>query len=120
MAEVIETRIEQLDSDRFRLIAVIDLQKGPREDDRSPQIGEGPTRDAVPDKIVRFLIERSPEDAGLRDIHDAVGGNPGTVNRQAWTLANDAPDLQRRLVGWVQSAGRGRYRLTEAARKQLG
>lgn len=53
--------------------------------------------------------------AGGRDR----GGNPRTVNRQAWTLSTNAPDLQIRLRGWVVSPERGHYALSPAARERL-
>ena len=46
---------------------------------------------------------------------EGVGGD-----RQAWTLAANAPDLQRRLRGWVVKADRGRYALSPRARQKPG
>ena len=119
MADIVETRIEDAGHNRIRIVTMIDLGTSSADQHSEEPIGEGPTGDAIPDKIVRYLIDRSPEDARLSEIQDVVGGNPGTVNRQAWTLANNAPDLQRRLVGWVQSPGRGRYELTPRARELI-
>lgn len=84
-------------------------------------LGEGPTGHAVPDRIVRYLIEhaRGPKGENMTRMRGAIGGNPGTVNRQAWTLATNAPDLQKRLRGWVQTVDRGQYALTPIARRRI-
>jgi hypothetical protein len=118
---IVDTAVEPVARNRIRVITTIDLEPGDADLDPSgAALGEGPTGDAIPDRIVRCLIDRGPGSVKLADIHGVVGGNPGTVNRQAWTLANNAPDLQHRLRGWVVKADRGRYALSPAARKKLG
>ena len=115
---VIYTEIEQLDATTIRVTTTLDLAGEPSA---APSgLGEGPTGDAIPDQIVRYLIDRAPEPVALADIQAELGGNPSTVNRQAWTLASNAPDLQIRLRGWVTSPNRGEYQLTLAALEQLG
>lgn len=110
---VMSTEVEILDANRIRVTTVIDTSEPDSSKDRpGPNLGEGPTGNAIPDQIVKFLIERGPGSVSISEIQDAVGGNPATVNRQAWTLANNAPDLQLRLRGWVVSDGRGRYALS--------
>jgi len=119
---VLETSVEPITATTVRVTSVIDISATePAGDEGSATaFGDGPTGDAVPDRIVRFLIERAPEDQSVAEIQRAVGGNPGTVNRQAWTLATNAPDLQIRLRGWVRTPGRGLYGLTPAALRQIG
>jgi hypothetical protein len=111
---IIESRIEPAGPNRYRVIATIEIDPTDAVAALEP-IGEGPTGDAIPDHIVRYLIRQSPVSASLAEIQAAVGGNARTVNRQAWTLANNAPDLQLRLRGWVTSPDRGRYALSTAA-----
>ncbi len=115
--EIRDTHVEHIGPTAIRVTLVVDLagQSQPGHAD----IGEGPTGRAVPDKIVKYLIERDPEPATLRDIQRAIGGNAGTASRQAWTLATNAPDLQLRLRGWVRRVDRGIYQLTPAARARL-
>jgi hypothetical protein len=115
---VIDTTVEPVGPNRVRVTSTIELTADPADD--RPELGEGPTGDAIPDHIVRCLIDRAPSSVTLAEIQTTVGGNPATVNRQAWTLANDAPDLQRRLRGWVTAVDRGRYALSPAARLKLG
>ena len=115
---VVDTTVEAVAPSQIRVVTIIDLSaSGDRLED---DLGEGPTGDAVPDRIVRYLIDQGSSSVGLAEIQKAVGGNPATVNRQAWTLANNAPDLQRRLRGWVVSTDRGRYALSPQARRELG
>jgi len=110
---VMSTEVEILDTNRIRVTSVIDTSEPDSSNHRvAPNLGEGPTGNAIPDQIVKFLIERGPGSVSISEIQNAVGGNPATVNRQAWTLANNAPDLQLRLRGWVVSDGRGRYALS--------
>jgi len=115
--EVTDAHAEHIGPTTIRVTLLVDLtgqsQRGHSD------IGEGPTGRAVPDKIVKYLIERDPEPATLRDIQHAIGGNAGTASRQAWTLATNAPDLQLRLRGWVRRVDRGLYQLTPAARARL-
>jgi hypothetical protein len=69
---------------------------------------------------VRALIAGTPTHSLTADqLKRRLGGNPDTVNRQAWMLAANAPDLQHRLRGWVVSPERGVYALSEAARKAI-
>jgi hypothetical protein len=118
---IVESSIEAIEDGQYRLI----LTLGPGEDERgevsdSP-IGSGPSGNrAVPDRIVRALIDAPDHTLTLADLHRIVGGNPGTVSRQAWTLATNAPDLQIRLRGWVFSPDRGRYSLTAPAIREIG
>lgn len=107
------TEIEVIDANRIRVINVIDTSEPDNTNyEAGSNLGEGPTGMAIPDQIVKVLIERGPGSVPISEIQKAVGGNPATVNRQAWTLANNAPDLQHRLRGWVVSDGRGRYALS--------
>jgi hypothetical protein len=85
------------------------------------EIGSGPApTGAVPDRIVHALIHAPEHTLSLSELHEIVDGNPGTISRQAWTLATNASDLQIRLRGWVRSPERGRYSLTPEAIKHLG
>jgi hypothetical protein len=117
---VVESKVEHLDAGRFRITTILeeDASSVPAEAATS-EIGEGPTGDAVPDKIVRALIQHGPGSLAVAEIQREVGGNPRTVNRQAWTLSTNAPDLQIRLRGWVVSPERGHYALSPAARERL-
>jgi hypothetical protein len=81
---------------------------------------------SVVDKIVRLLVAswRSWEGDGapslpISHIKQAVGGNPGTVNRQARALAKNLPELKKALRGWVISPERGHYALSPAAQDFL-
>jgi len=116
---IVDTQMEQVGPGRIRIITMIEVRDGSDSARPLPQLGEGPTGNAIPDRIVRCLIDHGPGSVSLAEIQRAVGGNPATVNRQAWTLATDAPDLQLRLRGWVMKADRGRYALTPAARGQV-
>jgi hypothetical protein len=69
--------------------------------------------------IVVTLIRVRDHTLELSKIQEIVGGNRNTVNRQTWTLASNAPDLQQRLRGWVFSPERGRYALTSTAIQQV-
>ncbi len=115
--KILETRVEPDGPGRIVVITRIELEESAETAD---EIGEGPTGEAVPDRIVRALIDNLPLSLSLGEIQQAVGGNPGTVNRQAWTLANNASDLQLRLRGWVMHVERGRYALTPEAKRRLG
>jgi hypothetical protein len=118
---IIDSSVERLDSHRVRVTTTIELGADEGSEVVYPiDLGEGPTGDAIPDKIVRCLIDRGPGSVTLAELQNHVGGNPSTVNRQAWTLASNAPDLQRRLRGWVMHVERGRYALSPAARLRLG
>lgn len=113
---IIETKVEPAGPDRIKVVTLIDLADVSSRK-KGAALGEGPTGSAIPDQIVRALIEEVPEHALTADqLKTRVGGNPATVNRQAWTLATNAPDLQHRLRGWVISPDRGVYALSEAAR----
>lgn len=114
---VIETNVEPNGPDRIKITTVIDLSLGDDDGRQPAAIGEGPTGSAIPDEIVRVLIAEAPTHSLTADqLKRRLGGNPSTVNRQAWTLAANAPDLQHRLRGWVISPDRGLYALSEAAR----
>jgi hypothetical protein len=113
---VMSTNIETIDVHRIRVTTVIDTsEQSSSNDEAAPKLGEGPTGTAIPDRIVKVLVDRAPGSVAISEIQKALGGNPATVNRQAWTLANNAPDLQHRLRGWVVSDGRGRYALSVEA-----
>jgi len=117
---VIESKVERLEGGRFRVTTI--LEEDPslaKREAAISEIGEGPTGNAVPDKIVRALIKNKTRSVAMAEIQREVGGNPRTVNRQAWTLSTNAPDLQIRLRGWVVSPERGHYALSPAARKRL-
>jgi len=121
---VIDTKVEAAGPNRFVIMTTVELGGPAAGVDVEPTLGEGPTDKAVPDLIVRALIERAPEPITLRELHvlfdeEVEGANRGTINRQAWTLAANAPDLQRRLRGWVVSLGQGRYALSDAALDRL-
>jgi hypothetical protein len=114
---VIDTTVEVAGPDRLRVVTLIDT--APDGGGDLGAIGEGPTGSAVPDAIVRALVRAHPSSVSLKDLHHQLGYPTATINRQAWTLATNAPDLQRRLQGWVTRAGRGRYTLTPAAVARL-
>ena len=116
---VLATTVESAGPGQLRVITTIDLDPGTKPIPKEEQLGEGPTGDAIPDKIVRCLVAHTPASVTLAEIQKDVGGNPATVNRQAWTLASNAPDLQRRLRGWVVSPERGLYALSPQARERL-
>jgi hypothetical protein len=127
---VITTSVEEVGPGRILLSTVIDLETGggstpppnPPAIEVSlgrSELGEGPTGNAVPDRIVRALIDSPSFDLPISEVQSIVGGNPGTVNRQAWTLATNAKDLQIRLRGWVFSPERGKYSLTPAAIRRI-
>ena len=119
--KLVETSIEQVGPGRFRLTAILEegIAASSIEATRSESkvgLGGGPAMvPAVPDRIVHALIQAPDYSLTVAEIQEIVGGNKGTVNRQAWTLANNAPDLQIRLRGWVFSPERGRYSLTAEA-----
>lgn len=113
---VLESRVEAAGRGRLRVTTLL----GPEDEPEEVPLGEGPdTPGAIPDRIVRALIDAHPEPLSLSQLQATVKGNRGTVNRQAWTLATNAPDLQLRLRGWVISVGRGLYALSPAARQWL-
>ena len=117
---VLSSEVEVIGKDRIRVVSVIDISElDIGHTARELAIGKGPIGTAIPDKIVKYLIERAPHSIPISEIQAAVGGNPATVNRQAWTLANNAPDLQLRLRGWVVGEGRGRYALSIEAINQI-
>jgi hypothetical protein len=118
--QIVETKVEPLDAGKFRISIIVEEDSGGASREAPmTRIGAGPTGNAVPDKIVRVLINNRPHSMTLAAIQREVGGNPGTVSRQAWTLATNQPDLQIRLRGWVISSERGRYELSGAARQLL-
>ena len=117
---VIESKVEHLEAGRLRITTILEEDPSTvKRETTVSEIGEGPTGHAVPDKIVRALIKHGPRSLAVAEIQREVGGNPRTVNRQAWTLSTNAPDLQIRLRGWVVSPERGRYVLSPAARDRL-
>jgi len=118
---VFETTIENVGAGRFRLTVEFELPNPPPDTGSGNQIGGGPaSTGAVPDRIVHALIQAPQHSLTLTELHQTVDGNPGTISRQAWTLATNAPDLQIRLRGWVFSPERGRYSLTPDAIRVLG
>jgi hypothetical protein len=117
---VVESKVEHLEAGRFRITTILEEDPSSLQAEAATsEIGEGPTGDAVPDKIVRTLIQHGSRSLAVAEIQREVGGNPRTVNRQAWTLSTNAPDLQIRLRGWVVSPERGHYALSPAARERL-
>jgi len=114
---IVDTKIEPVSGTCFRLIVTFDDDQVTDAETTFPDIGGGPIRSrAIPDEIVHSLIASGfPYSLTLSEIHERVKGNPATINRQAWTLATNASDLQIRLRGWVYSPERGRYALTPAA-----
>jgi hypothetical protein len=112
---VVSTEVEVLDDDRIRVTTVLGGAAGPEPESSSGAIGEGPTRDTVPDRAVRFLIGCGPEGAQMNEIQRHIGGNSNTANRQVWTLGSDSPDVPARLRGWVRRVTKGRYSLTDEA-----
>lgn len=119
---ILESSIEDIGGGRFRLITTFEIAEiNEKSEVRENPIGGGPTQTgAVPDRIVHALIRAAGHTLTLPELHQIVEGNPGTVSRQAWTLATNAPDLQIRLRGWVFSPERGRYSLTPEAIRFLG
>lgn len=117
---IVDTKVEPDGPDRLKITTIVDLAGDPVDGDQPAAIGEGPTGDAIPDEIVRLLISEVPTHSLTADqLKRRLGGNPATVNRQAWTLAANAPDLQRRLRGWVVNPERGVYALSDAARAAI-
>ncbi len=124
---VTETMIEELGPGRYRITTLVEtvanLGVAPALDSddstAAVRLGEGPTKDTVPDRIVKTLIAHRPTPMKLSQLQVEVGGNARTVNRQAWTLATNAADLQIRLRGWVVSPDRGWYSLSSAAQDLL-
>src|SRR5690349_19084086 len=118
--QIVDSSVEQLGENRYRLITTVEVySRSSLVRGSDVDIGDGPTGDAIPDRIVRCLLELGPGSVALGDIQRHVGGNPSTVNRQAWTLAENAADLQLRLRGWVVKTERGRYALSEAAKAKI-
>lgn len=135
--EVLETRVEEAEAGQLRVITTLGIVAdgvdadeagaGPHRGGGGGQgsgldddgLGEGPTRDTVPDRIVLTLIAGAGTSMAAAEIKAKVGGNPGTVNRQCWTLAGNEPDTPHRLRGWVVTPERGRYALSAAARRRL-
>lgn len=125
--EVLESRVEEAGPGRLRLVTTLGVVSGGGsgsdggrgQDPPGDGLGDGPTRDAVPDRIVLALIAAGGTSMAAAEIKAKVGGNPGTVNRQCWTLAGNEPDTPHRLRGWVVSPERGRYALSAAARLRL-
>ena len=124
--EVLESRIEEAGPGQLRLITTlavvaeeesVDGVRGPGSADDG--LGDGPTRDTVPDRVVLALIACGGTSQAAAEIKSKVGGNPATVNRQCWTLAGNQPDTPHRLRGWVVSPEHGRYALSAAARRRL-
>lgn len=118
---VIETTYQPIGEGRSQLIVTFEEEHENLVDPSIPAIGGGPIQSrAIPDEIVHELITAGPPySLTLSEIHHLIGGNPRTVNRQAWTLATNAPDLQIRLRGWVYSPERGRYALTPEAIRRI-
>jgi hypothetical protein len=116
---IVTSSIEPLEAGRYRLSLILedDIPRGLSSEVSLSAIGSGPIQSgAIPDRIVHALIQAGPPySLSLSQIQKVVGGNSGTVNRQARTLAKNAPDLQIRLRGWVFSPRRGEYSLTVAA-----
>ncbi len=118
---ILESSVEDIGGGQFRLNLTFETSEASAEGTSENPIGGGPAQTgAVPDRIVHALIRAPGHTLTLTELHQIVEGNPGTVSRQAWTLATNAPDLQIRLRGWVFSPERGRYSLTPQALGVLG
>jgi len=118
---ILESSVEDIGAGQFRLSLIFEMNDEIAEEASENLIGSGPAQaGAVPDRIVHALIRAPKHTLTLTELHQIVEGNPGTVSRQAWTLATNAPDLQIRLRGWVFSPERGRYSLTPQALGVLG
>lgn len=117
---VVSTDVEELADGMIRVITTLAPATCADQPESTPiELGEGPTRDKVPDKIVRFLLTCGREGAKMSQIQRAIGGNPATANRQVWTIGTGQPDMPSRLRGWVEMRGEGRYALTDAAWDRL-
>jgi hypothetical protein len=116
---ILSSEVEEVGDGRIRITTVLERRDGDRQLDLPDELGSGPDRDTVPDRVVRFLISCGREGARLSEIQRAIGGNPSTANRQVWSLGNGSPDIPRRLRGWVEAKGDGRYSLSASARECL-
>lgn len=127
--QVLESRVEPAGPGQVRVITTLRVT-GDEEDGGARAgtdkgvgvndgLGEGPTGDAIPDRIVRALISGGGGSMAAAEIKAVVGGNPATVNRQCWTMANYEPDTPLRLRGWVVTPERGRYALSAAAQRRI-
>jgi hypothetical protein len=111
---VVSSTVEEMGG-LVRVTTVLERGNGTQAPDPFGDLGNGPNRDAIPDRVVRFLMYCGAEGAQLSEIQRAIGGNPATANRQVWSLGNNSADTPKRLRGWVEARGEGRYALTEAA-----
>ncbi len=120
---VVESKVESMELGRFRVTLILDAKDFDSEETSAllPEGASGPIQSrAIPDDIVHELIQAGrPYSLTLSELHKRIDGNPATINRQAWTLATNQPDLQIRLRGWVWSPERGRYALTGAAMRYI-
>lgn len=123
---ILETKVNSTEKGCFEITIIIEAEVS--EYSRSleeplclPEGAFGPIDSrAIPDEIVRELIQVGPPySLSLPELHRRLNKNPATINRQAWTLATNQPDLQIRLRGWVHSPKRGRYALTCAAIRNI-
>jgi hypothetical protein len=112
---IVSSTVEEVGGGLVRVTTVLEPGTETQAPDRFGELGSGPNRDAIPDRVVRFLMYCGAEGAQLSEIQRAIGGNPATANRQVWSLGNDSADTAKRLRGWVEARGEGRYALTEAA-----
>ncbi len=123
--EVLESRVEELGPGRLRVMTVlrqVHEMAAPAPLDSIPvndELGEGPDRETVPDRIVLALIAGGGTSQAGFQLKPRVGGNESTFYRQVRTLATNAPDTPKRLRGWVTSVDHGRYALSGAARRRL-
>ena len=118
---ILDSSVEEIKKGRYRMSVVFETVDDDLYGMPENPIGGGPAQTGtVPDRIVHALIQAPQHTLTLTELHQIVEGNPGTVSRQAWTLATNAPDLQIRLRGWVFSPARGRYSLTPKAVSVLG
>lgn len=122
--KVLETRSENVGPGLTKVTILLadtdpeDVENG--ETPSSDGLGEGPTRDAVTDHIVRALIDqRATLSLSGTEIIKATGDHPSTTYRQLRVMATNSPECPHRLRGWVRSFGPGRYGLTDAARRRL-
>ena len=124
--EVLECRVEEAGPGQLRLVTLLGIvpEEEVKEDGDGPRpvddgLGEGPTRETVPDRIALALIAAGGTSHAGFELKPRVGGNESTFYRQSRTIATNAPDTPKRLRGWVVSPEHGRYALDAAVRRRL-
>jgi hypothetical protein len=119
---ILETRSEEVGPGLTKVTLLIADTEQIENEETEPDdgMGEGPTRDAVTDHIVRALIDNLPDlSLSGAEVIKRTGDHPGTTYRQLRVLATNSPECPHRLRGWVRSFGQGRYGLTQAARRRF-